>query len=44
MFVVGSIIFVVYIYFYFRIVIRQHKDERQDLSAYETEDLKVKKD
>ena len=39
MFIVGSVIFVIYIYFYFKIIIRQHKDERQDLQAHDTNDF-----
>lgn len=39
MFFVGSVIFVIYIYFYFKIIIRQHKDERQDLISYDTNDF-----
>jgi len=39
MFIVGSVIFVTYIYFYFKIIIRQHKDERQDFQSYDTNDF-----
>ena len=39
LFIAGSIIFIVYVYFYFRIVIRQHKVERTDLSGYDTNDF-----
>ena len=39
MFIVGSVIFVIYIYFYFKIIIRQHKVERQDIQSHDTNDF-----
>ena len=39
MFVVGSVIFIAYLFFYFRIVIRQHKVEITDTSYYDTNDF-----
>ena len=38
MFVVGSVIFIAYLFFYFRIVIRQHKVEITDTSYYNADD------
>jgi|TARA_B110000046_G_scaffold47421_1_gene52460 hypothetical protein len=39
MFVVGSVIFIGYLFFYFRIVIRQHKVELTDTSYYDANDF-----
>ena len=39
MFIVGSVIFVTYIYFYFKIIIGEHKDERQGFQSYDTNDF-----
>ena len=38
MFVVGSVIFIAYLFFYLRIVIRQHKVELTDTSYYDAND------
>jgi len=39
MFIVGSVIFFFYLYFYFRIVIRQHKVEITNTSSYDNNDF-----
>ena len=38
MFVVGSVIFIAYLFFYFRIVIRSHKKELTDTKNYNAND------
>ena len=43
MFVVGSVIFIAYLFFYFRIVIRSHKKELTETSRYDTNDIMAKK-
>mgnify|MGYP006118370151 CR=1 FL=1 len=39
MFVVGSVIFIAYLFFYFRIVIRSHKKELTDTKNYDVNDF-----
>ncbi len=46
MFVVGSVIFISYLFFYLRIVLRTHKKELTDTSYYhanDSEDIMAKK-
>ena len=43
MFVIGSIIFISYIFFYLRIIIRSHKKELTETSRYDTNDIMAKK-
>ena len=39
MFVIGSIIFISYIFFYLRIIIRSHKKELTDTKNYDVNDF-----
>ena len=40
MFIVGSIIFVIYVYFYFKIILRQHRGRRDDnLKTHDSNDF-----
>jgi len=40
MFIVGSIIFVIYVYFYFKIILRQHMGKREDnLKPHDSNDF-----
>ena len=43
MFVIGSIIFISYIFFYLRIIIRSHKKELTETSHYDADDITAKK-
>ena len=43
MFVIGTIIFISYIFFYLRIIIRSHKKELTETSRYDTNDIMAKK-
>ena len=43
MFVIGSIIFISYIFFYLRIIIRSHKKELTETSRYDADDITEKK-
>ena len=43
MFVIGSIIFISYIFFYLRIIIRSHKKELTETSRYDANDITAKK-
>ena len=43
MFVIGSIIFISYIFFYLRIIIRSHKKELTETSRYDADDITAKK-
>ena len=38
MFVIGSIIFIFYVFFYLRIIIRSHKKELTDTKSYKAND------
>ena len=42
MFVIGSIIFIFYIFFYLRIIIRSHKKELTDTSRHDANDVTKK--
>ncbi len=39
MFVIGSIIFIFYVFFYLRIIIRSHKKELTETSRYDPNDI-----
>ena len=43
MFVIGSIIFIFYVFFYLRIIIRSHKKELTETSRYDPNDIIKKK-
>ena len=43
MFVIGLIIFISYIFFYLRIIIRSHKKELTETSRYDADDITKKK-